>query len=50
MGEYDHGSITEFPNDEVGMTNLLRMGSPGNVRTSTLKAFTANPTNATRIA
>lgn len=40
MGEYDYVAIAEFPNDEVGMTYLLGLGSLGNVRTTTLKAFT----------
>ena len=39
MGEYDYVAIAEFPNDEVGMTFLLTLGSAGNVRTTTLKAF-----------
>jgi len=33
-------AVTEFPNDEVGMGFLLTLGSLGNVRTTTLKAFT----------
>jgi uncharacterized protein with GYD domain len=40
MGDYDYVAIVEFPNDEVGMTYLMRLGSLGNVRTTTLKAFT----------
>jgi len=39
MGEYDYVAIAEFPNDEAGMTFLLTLGSAGNVRTTTLKAF-----------
>ncbi len=39
MGEYDYVGIGEFPNDEVAMTHLLGLGSLGNVRTTTLKAF-----------
>ena len=39
MGEYDYVGIGEFPNDEVAMTYLLGLGSLGNVRTTTLKAF-----------
>ena len=41
MGEYDYVSIGEAPNDEVAMTFSLALGSGGNVRTTTLKAFTA---------
>jgi uncharacterized protein with GYD domain len=40
MGEYDYACTVEFPSDELGMTCLLRLGSLGNVRTTTLKAFT----------
>jgi len=39
MGEYDYVAVTEFPNDEAGMIFLLTLGSLGNVRTTTLKAF-----------
>jgi uncharacterized protein with GYD domain len=40
MGEYDYVAIAEFPSDEVAMTYLMSLGSDGNVRTTTLKAFT----------
>lgn len=40
MGEYDYVSIGEFPNDETVLTLALAMGAEGNVRTTTLKAFT----------
>jgi uncharacterized protein with GYD domain len=40
MGEYDYVSIAEAPNDEVGMTFSLALASGGNVRITTLKAFT----------
>jgi uncharacterized protein with GYD domain len=40
MGEYDYVAIGEAPNDSVGMTFLLGLGLAGNVRTTTLKAFT----------
>ena len=40
MGEYDYVSIGEFPNDETVLTLTLAMGAEGNVRTTTLKAFT----------
>ena len=40
MGEYDYVAIGEFPNDEVAVTLTLATGSQGNVRTTTLKAFT----------
>ena len=40
MGEYDYIAVGEAPNDEVVMNFLLRLGSQGNVKTTTLKAFT----------
>ena len=40
MGEYDYVVITEAPNDAVAMGFLLSLGSQGNVRTTTLRAFT----------
>lgn len=39
MGEYDYVSVAEGPSDEVAMTFLLGLGTAGNVRTTTLKAF-----------
>ncbi len=39
MGEYDYVAIAEAPNDEVAMTYLLALGSFGQVRTTTLRAF-----------
>ena len=40
MGGYDYVAIGEFPNDQAAMTFALAVGSRGNVRTTTLKAFT----------
>ena len=40
MGEYDYVSITEGPSDEAAMTFLIGLGMAGNVRTTTMKAFT----------
>jgi uncharacterized protein with GYD domain len=40
MGEYDYIAIAEFPSDEVAMAFAMALGSDGNVRTTTLKAFT----------
>jgi len=40
MGEYDYVLIGEGLSDEVMMTFLLGLGSLGNVRTTTLRAFT----------
>jgi len=40
LGEYDYVTIGEFPSDEVAMTFAMALGSRGNVRTTTLRAFT----------
>ena len=40
MGEYDYVGIGECPNDETAVALALAGGSQGNVRTTTLKAFT----------
>jgi uncharacterized protein with GYD domain len=40
MGEYDYVAIAEAPNDEVATTFSLALGSLGNVKTTTLRAFT----------
>ncbi|MCG6916264.1 MAG: GYD domain-containing protein [Deltaproteobacteria bacterium] len=40
MGDYDLVSIAEFPNDETVLSLALALGAQGNVRTTTLKAFT----------
>jgi uncharacterized protein with GYD domain len=42
FGEYDVVIIIEAPNDEAVMSLMLKVGSAGNVRTKTLKAFTAD--------
>jgi uncharacterized protein with GYD domain len=41
FGEYDVVIVMEAPNDEAVMSMMLKVGSAGNVRTKTLKAFTA---------
>jgi uncharacterized protein with GYD domain len=40
LGEYDYVSVVEGLTDEAGASFLLKLGSGGNVRTTTLKAFT----------
>ena len=40
MGEYDYVVIGEAPSDEVVMVFLFGLGSLGNARTTTLKAWT----------
>ena len=39
MGEYDFVAIANAPNDETLMQIALQLGSQGNVRTTTLKAW-----------
>jgi len=40
LGEYDYVSVAEMPNDEAGMAYIMTLGALGNLRTTTLKAFT----------
>jgi uncharacterized protein with GYD domain len=42
VGEYDIVVVTEFPDDETATAALLRVGSLGNVRTNTMRAFSAD--------
>ena len=42
VGEYDIVVVTEFPDDETATAALLRVGSLGNVRTNSMRAFTAD--------
>lgn len=39
LGQYDIVTVAEAPNDEVIAKFVLALGSAGNVRTQTLKAF-----------
>jgi uncharacterized protein with GYD domain len=39
-GEYDYISIGESPNDEIGMAFVLGLSAQGNVRITTIQAFT----------
>ncbi len=39
LGEYDVVAVTEAPDDETATAVLLELGSLGNVRTQTLRAF-----------
>ena len=40
MGPYDYVAIAEGPDDETALAQLLGLGMAGNVRTTSLKAFT----------
>ena len=42
MGKYDIVIVLEAPNDEAAMKGLLAVGKLGNVRTTTMRAFTAD--------
>ena len=42
VGEYDLVTVTEFPDDETATATLLQVGSLGNVRTNTMRAFDAD--------
>jgi uncharacterized protein with GYD domain len=46
VGEYDIVTVAEFPDDESATAALLRVGSLGNVRTNTMRAFTADEIGA----
>lgn len=41
MGEYDIVTVLEAPDDETAMKGVLAVGKLGNVRTTTMRAFTA---------
>jgi uncharacterized protein with GYD domain len=41
LGNYDIVAITDVPDDATAMTLLLTTGSIGNIRTQTLKGFSA---------
>ena len=40
MGEFDYLAIGEAPSEEICTTFVLALGAQGNVRTTTLRAFT----------
>ena len=42
IGQYDIAAIIEAPDDAVLTTLMLTIGTLGNVRTQTLRAFTAS--------
>jgi uncharacterized protein with GYD domain len=41
VGQYDLVAIATFPDDETATAFMLALGSQGNVRTQTLRAFNA---------
>lgn len=42
LGKYDGAAFVEAPSDEAFLKVALTLGSQGNVRTTTLKAWTAS--------
>ena len=40
MGQYDLATLIEMPNDEAATKALLSLGAAGNIRSTTMKAFT----------
>jgi uncharacterized protein with GYD domain len=42
VGHYDIVTVSEFPDDETATAFLLTLGAQGNVRTESLRAYTAD--------
>ncbi len=42
VGAYDVVSVAEFPDDETGTAFLLALGSQGNIRSTTLRAYNSD--------
>jgi uncharacterized protein with GYD domain len=42
VGEYDIICIVDFPDEEAGVAALLKVGSAGSIRSSTMRAFNAD--------
>ena len=42
VGDYDLVCVADFPDEEAGVAALLTVGSLGNVRTKTLRGFSAD--------
>jgi uncharacterized protein with GYD domain len=42
IGPYDLVVVAEFPDDETGTAFLLALGSQGNIRTTTMRAFNSD--------
>ena len=45
IGAYDIVTISEFPDDQTATAFLLKLGSLGNIRTQTMRAFDAQEMN-----
>jgi uncharacterized protein with GYD domain len=46
MGQYDIVAVSEFADDETAVAFLARVSTLGNIRTATMRAFTADDVNA----
>jgi uncharacterized protein with GYD domain len=46
MGQYDMVVVADFPDDETAVAFLAKVTSLGNLRSSTMRAFTADEVNA----
>lgn len=46
VGPYDIVTVADFPDDETGTAFVLALGSQGNVRTTTLRAYDADTVNS----
>lgn len=46
VGPYDIVTIADFPDDETGTAFLLALGSQGNIRSTTLRAYNADEMSA----
>ena len=46
MGQHDIVIVLEAPNDETAMKGVLAVGKLGNVRTTTMRAFSADEMQA----
>jgi uncharacterized protein with GYD domain len=42
LGPYDLVAVSDFPDDETATAFALAVGGQGNIRTATLRAFTAD--------
>ena len=45
LGPYDLVVISEFPDDETATAAALQLAAAGNIRTTTMRAFTAKEMN-----
>lgn len=41
VGEYDMVCVADFPDEEAGVAALLKVGSLGNIRSTSMRAFSA---------